>query len=655
MKILAAISLAAIFVQPYAVFSQDQSNLIQKDTALITADSAFAPEIKSSKISDSTEIKKATIYYNSNDSLAARFLINRFNLADEATRSFQHDAAGFLKLNPSNFIVEEQITPYRTTVSPFTLPGNRINVIFDGRTLHPLEHIPEPDNRIDFNDIPIASVERVYNIEGPLGLAFGADNAVASVFLIPRRPDATRAESRLIVDKGSFGYANTKVLFARRYLNGRSFRAGVEYRRADGVFSYRNDDSYHQWGEILYPLNDRIRLDLSGRLYHRQGIYTVQPDISIFAPERSRRDRDLTAGLDLYHSAERTTHLEFRHQRSESALDEYSTKYQRNLDLLDNSFSVSHDRKLGNADLMTEAVITHDEYNDSGLKKKRFRSDLEVRLQSGDSPHPAIAFIKAEKVEGFDIGISVALGYLINSPNYYLSASAGYATKLPRQYELYLVPQMTGILSGSAPDYPESGNPNIKSEKQLIGNIAAGLGKTGSDIVLSITGGKIFNGIDWQGEYPKDTSGMIVTGFAPQNKDITFAAGSAKKRLSWGDWLHLSSGGSYRYMKEGNDDASWYSPDYQLFSGLELYHHIQNLDLHLYGYIECSYAGPYFGPLETRLGEKPIINMKLSFRIKSFRFYYIFQDLPSLEYQSREYYTIPGRFNYYGLVWEFLD
>lgn len=655
MKILAAILLAAIAILPEAVFSQDRDVTIQEDSTASTADSAYAPIIESGKISDSTEIKKATIYYSPNDSIAARFLINRFNLADEATRSFQHDAAGFLNLNPSDFIVEEQITPYRTTVSPFTLPGNRMNVIFNGRALHPLEHLPEPDNRIDFNDIPTAAIDKVYNIEGPLGLAFGADNAVSSVFLIPRRPDTTRAESRLIVDKGSFGYANTKVLFARRYLNGRSFRAGVEYRRADGLLSYRNDDSYHQWGEILYPLNNRIRLDLSGRLYHRQGTYTVEPDISAFWPDRSRRDRDLTAGLNLYHSAEKTTRLEFRHQRSESSLDEYSAKYQRNLDFLDNSFSVSHDRKLGGADLTANAAIAREEYNDSGLKKRRVCGDAEVRLQSGDSSHPAIAFLKAEKVEGFNIGVSAALGYLINSPNYYLSASAGYATKIPRQYELYLVRQLTGILSASTPDYFESGNSNIKPEKQLIGNIIAGLGKTGSDIVLSITGGKIFNGIDWQREYPKDTLGAIVTAFTPQNKDITFAAASARKRVSWGDWLHLSSGGSCRYMKEGNDDASWYLPDYQLFSGLELYHHIQSLDLHLYGYIECSYAGPYFGPLGTRLGEKPIINMKLSFRIKSFRFYYIFQDLPSLEYQSREFYTIPGRFNYYGLVWEFLD
>ncbi len=534
------------------------------------------------------------------------------------------------------------------------LPGNRLNFVFNSRSLHPLEHLPEPDNRVDLNDLPTASIDRVYNIDGPLGMILGGENAISSIFLIPLRPDTTQAKSRLVVDKGSFGYANTKVLFARRLLGGQSFRAGIEYRRTDGLTSGRDDNSYHQWGEILYPVSERIRLDLSGRLYNRTGSYTVQPDISSFSINRNRRDRDLTAGFDFYNSPGRTTRVEFRHQRSESALDEYTALYKRNIDFLDNSFCITHDSKLGKANLKASIKLTREEFNDSEFKERRFGGGFEARIVSGGDSHPAAAIVRVEKVDGFGVAFSGAMGYTVNTPTHYLSASAGYVTKIPRQYELRLVPRMTGILAGDNADYYESGNPSLKSEKQMTGNLTVGIGQAGSDLLLSATGGKIIDGIDWQSK-DSDTLGNAVEAFKPENRDITFSTASIKKRFSFGEMLHWSAGGSWHYIKEDSIAGPPYSPHYQLFSGLEIYNHVQKLDLHLYGYIECTYVGPYYGPLGTKLGEKPIINMKLSFRIKSFRFYYIFQDLASLEYQSRENYTIPGRFNYYGIIWEFLD
>ncbi len=100
-------------------FSQDKGIIIEEDSTGVKTDSIYAPETFPGKASDSVKAaRKATIYYNSDDSVATRFLINRLNLADEATRSFQHDASGFMKLNPSNLVLEEQMTPFRSTALP---------------------------------------------------------------------------------------------------------------------------------------------------------------------------------------------------------------------------------------------------------------------------------------------------------------------------------------------------------------------------------------------------------------------------------------------------------------------------------------------------------------------------------------------------------
>jgi hypothetical protein len=635
--------------------AQEFDDTAINDTLEIFSDSMEINYLDSLAMADSVFVQKQALqFYNSTDTLLCRFLIRRLSLADEPNRSFQHDAADYLRLRPSNFIKEEQCTPYRKTVAPFAINGNRINAIYNNRTLNPLEHIPQPDNQIDFNDIPTAAVANIYNIEGPLGLAFGAENTTSSLIMTPFRPETTRAESRLVVDKGDYGYSNTKALFAHRTIGGQSIRAGIEYRRADGAAYYQDDDSYHQWGELIYPLGDRIRVNLNGRLYRRRGTYNLLPDISGFTLARSRRDRDLSASIAYYHSPSASSSIEFRHQRSESNLDEYTYQYKRRIDNLDNSLRLNHDRKWGEADIRSTMSIAQEEYNDSSTKMRRLRGSIDTRYLRGNEEKSLFSYLRIEKVENFAPGIATALGYLINRPEYYLLISAGYTTKFPRQYELYLKPQTTNILAGGNPDYYESGDSALKAEKQITASISSGYGRVGNEVLVSVTGGHIHNGIDW---YSKNMnySGVNLTAWQAGNANFDFLTVSAQKNISFGNRLHWSGKGSYHYINYTDDIKESYYPDYQLFSNLELYHYWGKLDIHLYGYGEIIYSGPYYGVDLTPLGEQPIINLKLSFRIKSFRFHYVFQNILNRRYQWREYYTIPGGFNYYGFVWNFLD
>lgn len=591
-------------------------------------------------------------YYNLNDSISAYFLIDRLDLSNESNRSFQHDAADFVRFNPSNFIIEYQNTPVRKTVSPFALPGNRINVIFNHRSLNPLEHLPEADNMIDFNDVPTAPVQGIYNIEGPLGMVFGGKNSTSSTILFPRRPDTTRAESELVVDKGWYGYAYTKALFANQNPDGRSIRIAAGYRKAIGAYPRRDDDAYHQWGEIVHPIREKVRLTLSGRLYRRKGTYPVRPGVADFYLNRFRRDRDLTASVEIGHSATQKSTIEFRHQRSESKVDRPFVQYYRGLDILNNSLTISHERKLGPAGMKISTLFSHEAYNDAGTTHKRWHGFVDTKFLFGTANGVMLSYFKIEKVEGYDPAPSAALIYTRNNKRVYFSGSIGYSTKVPRQYELYLVPRLSQIIATTGSDYFESGNSELKSEKQLIGNVTLGLGKIGSDMILSATGGKIFDGIDWQ---RIDTLDLDFAALRTGNKDIEFANITLRQRLSWDNRLTWSGGGSYHHVKvDGNDNLA-YSPDYQAFSNLELYYYIKRLELHLYGYTEVIYSGAYVGYHGEELGNNVILNSKLSFRIKKFRFYYVFQNFPSIIYRSREDYTIPGSFNYYGISWEFLD
>ncbi|UCD16668.1 MAG: hypothetical protein JSV44_09420, partial [Candidatus Zixiibacteriota bacterium] len=328
------------------------------------------------------------IGYNFEEELKQSFLSDRIDIINDAARSILHDAGDYFKLYPSSFIVDHENTPIRKTVSPYALPGGRVNVILDNRPLNPLEHLLEPDNRMDFNDIPTCQIRQAYIVEGPLGLVFGAANATSSLIMLPHRPDTTSAESKMVVDKGSFGYAYTRGLFTHRNKQGRQMQAAAGYRKADGAFLNQDDDAYHQWAELNQPLTRQLWLNLSGRLYRRTGTFSPRADVSLFHLDRSRRDRDLNANLEYNHAPGIRSVLEFRHQRSEAKIERQFIAYFRNLDVFHNSVALSHNRKLGGLGLRARLSGAQERYDDKNfISRKRYRGFFDFSALTGDSTH----------------------------------------------------------------------------------------------------------------------------------------------------------------------------------------------------------------------------------------------------------------------------
>lgn len=591
-------------------------------------------------------------YYCVSDSIRNYFLAERFNLKDDAVRSFQHDAGDFLRFNQANFTVEYQDIPMRKTVSPFDLPGNRLNVILNGQNLQPIEHLPEPDNMIDFDDVPTAPVQSAYNIEGPLGMVFGGQNGSSSLILVPQEPEGTRPESKMVADKGWNGYAYTKGMFAQRLENGRSISLAAGYRTTNGSYYNSDDDAYHQWGEFITPVRSNVRLNLSGHLYKREGSYRHRPAIADIYFNRFRRDRDLSAALQVAHGTSQTSTLEFRHQRSESKIDRLTEIYYRNLDIFDNSIRLTHERKSGSGGIKIDAVIAEQKYEDGAYSNKRGHGEVGATCLFGGNDISGLLYVRGEKTGGFDPAPSAMLTLTRNREKSYFSISAAYATRFPRQYELKLTTRTGRMVIDLGSDYMEHGNPDLNPEKQMIGNCTYALGKAGNDISLSVTGGHIKDGIDWQ----KTESLIFSLGeYAPVNRDINFGTAALKKKIALGTLVNFSGGASYHYIEIDGDDDPPYSPDFQVFTNLELYYHVRKIDVHFYAYGEAVYSDLYTGYNGSEYGQDAVINVKLSFRIKKFRFYYIFQNIAASEYYSREDYLFYDRFNYYGVTWEFWD
>ncbi len=626
---------------------------IESDTLRPVPDSA---SYKQENPEDTTaiEIVPHIRAFDFDSSLSALLLNPRWDLGSELARSYFHDAGDILKFNPSNQVIFYQNSPVRTTVAPFALPGNRMNAIFDFYQLNPLGHVLEPDGRLDFNDIPTAQVQKLYNVEGPLGLALGGSNATSSLVMFPYEPDSNRIESRLVVDKGIYGYAYTKAVLANRDENGRVMRVAFGYRKANGLFTHRNDDAYHQYYELDQPLFTRLELKASVRLYHRQGAFSPRPDSSNFFLNRERLDRDINAGLYYNHDENAQSSVSFRHQRSESRLSLISELYERNIDAFNNGVTSEHYQKVGRFSARARGEIGQERFyeRDNGNYAERMNGYGDLLLLTGDSSKSLTFYGRGEVTKNFGPSPTGEITLVINSRTSSFSASAGYTTKFPRLYDLNLSVRTDPIYSNTGSDYFESGNPDIVAEKQMIGNVNIAVGQAGSDLSLAVTGGKIKDAIDW---IKFDTVGYASGGYRPANHNIDFVSTTLKQRITLGENFYWSGGGSYHYVKYSDNANPPYTPEYQTFTNLEVYYYVFPLDLHLYAYGELLYTGPYTGINGQKFGKAPVFNVKLSFRIKKFRFYYLFQNMLNREYEAREDYPLVGRNNYYGITWEFLD
>ncbi|MCH7877694.1 MAG: hypothetical protein IH914_00060 [candidate division Zixibacteria bacterium] len=588
--------------------------------------------------------------------LAASLLLRSEQSArPQIDRAFYHDAGDFLRADRSFFTVDYQSTPIRHTVSPFGLAGPRTSVIFDGRNLLALEHLPEQDGLMDFNDAPTASVSDVYSITGPQAAFLGGNSGVAGVWMQKLRASGHLAESRLEVQKGTFGYAYTKGILTEKLDNGFAYTAALGYRKADFFALLSRDDAYHQFWELEAPLDRHWRLTNSLRLYRRIADYlyrsiTARQDFS-----RRRRDRDFVSRLEHTPNDKSTFAFEFRHQRSESTLEDVNV-YKLHTNQAKNTFSMTRDQRFDNSMISVSASVTRSTLELEPVKNSRnewafsfkallYHTDEDSNVRPGLYGEAGLA-----GSGGFSALPRVNAGWTERKGALGIDVAVGVTPVFPRQYELDLRFESPVALGGDD-DIDQRGSPDLQPERQYTAAAKLSLGSGASNISLSATGGFIVDGINWR-SFAKFPVGRE---FRPINEDVRFGGLTAASNLELTDWLHWVGSGSLYSISYESTDAPAYTPKYNMFSGMTLDIYLPFLDLYLSGYGELALTGPYTGLDSFLLGEDPVASTRISARIKSFRFHYVFENSFNRIYEAREQFLIPGRYSWYWITWDFLD
>ena len=584
------------------------------------------------------------------DTLISYFASPRLNQREMVDQSFYGDPGDYFKFDPSYFIMDHQETPMRKTVQPFGLSGDRLSLLHDGWPIHPFEHIPEPDGMVDLNDMPSALDHDVFLLPGPVGRLFGGQHSVSTLLTRPKHPDSYEPESAFLVDKGSFAYSYARGRYSKRFVDGREINLSIGYRKADGAFPTFFENSYHYFGDVFYPVQEDYAFQITGHLYDREGRLAIRPDAGGALQARDRFDRSLRFAL-VRHNDDHSHRYEigYRHLRQASYLTQ---RYTANFDQTGHGGYISREWIAGSAMFKLLAEADYLEYLSGAINPLAIRRSggVTASLATIGKTNRYTVQVSEHFVNDFNSVSSATALLQRETEKLFVLMSVGYSERAPSLHELNLPYREAPIYGLSTSDYADHGNPELVKEKQLIGSLNIELGRPDNGISLLITGGKILDGIDWRHVHDGNT---VV--FSPVNSDIDFATVTGKNAIRISDLLRFHGGASYHYLDYAEFDDKAYSPEYQFFSGLEL--HVfwpqKLIDLNAYG--EIVYVGPYDGYEKTGLGQEPVANVKLSFRMGSFRFHYIFRNVLSRVYEAREDFAFLGRYNSWGFTWTFLN
>lgn len=598
------------------------------------------------------EEKRIVNYFSFSDSLKSKFLSEKIDEMPELTRSFYRDAGDYYKLNPAYFRIEYEPTPQRKTIQPYGLTGDKVDLNINGLKYNPFEHNVEPDGLMDFNEIPTSLNHHIYQLDGPTGLIFGSDQAFSTLLTTPDDYDTLKTKTGMFVDKGPYDYNYVRGYMLKKFRSGKTVDLSVDYRNGTNPSGRTDQDQYQYSGKTFLPLGNNYILHLNGLAYMgKKEFFLPRAEVSqVFSQQKKEQMIDLA--IERQNSGNRSSwKLGSVYQYHSSHFDEL---YIGRFDIRDYQFYLTHERIVGSMIAQFKITGEKDKYTDSKVHTERNSGDVSFILSSMN-PNDMISFTGGAKYyEDFDFLPHAAFVYKHENKNFLSILSLGYVERVPSLHELNLSTQVADLIDYDSSSYRETGNQNLKSEQQLTSNIRLTHNLKSLTSNISVTAGRIKRGIDWRSEYVTIGSEPYFE-FKPVNHDYDFVNITVREKLALGSFINLYGGGSYNSINDDDNIFNSYQPEYNLFGAGELHVYWKQRNVHFYAYGELLKSDDYLSLTGDLITNDPQVSTKLSFQIKKFRFYYIFQNGLNRIYEYRENNLISGNFVTYGFTWNFLD
>ncbi len=643
--VLFAIFISCLFLNAYSQtqdssYSTDSDSLIQK------------------VVSDTLSVLPARIFIPGD--LFRDEVSNHFSLGGEITsreidNSFGENAGDLIQMKSLLDVIK-----FGSSGQPVNVylagDGRGMNAFVDGNSYKRQDLDFPQRGEMDLNTISPSHISKIEFLPAGLANLWGEGTGVMGVNIITKDFDGIEPYSRLMENRGPYGFHRTEMELGRKLTSRGKFYVTTEFNQSDGYLINSDYDGMSLSGKTTFHLKKQMDIQLSAYQYKTDmGLYLF-PEARFEDTRKKVNNWSIAGALLLQENESSFLNLSLCYDKQNQEVKSRSYNFESKK--IDKVFALK----------ATQTQIFKDRHNfkiEGRVERKNLKA-LSME-QTSDKGYVSLAdmirmspklgillFSKINKEEGLNAGISFTGGVayqITNDVN--LFSTGGRFVGDPTLMDRFWLP-FTVSFKDTLTDYKEEGDRGLKSQKSYSADFGVIMHKGNYKMSAYLFGSEIDDYIFW--------SNVDTTIYYGHHKPINSQARiwGANLDLSGKFLEHLTSYISYSFKRGENSNRNTrlpYSPDHNLFGYIQFENEYLKREIGLKLRLETNVISKRFLD-EYEKDKEPAVatlNGKVSVRFLDFHFYYAVRNITNQVYRLSGDNYMPQRTFWWGFYWEFFD
>jgi len=535
--------------------------------------------------------------------------------------------------------------------------GNRDSRIFIDGILYEQRSLNLPQGGVlDLNSIPVENIEKIEIFPSGMANLWGRGSGLGGVNIITKDYNGSEPYSRVMADRGPYGYHRTQVELGRKVTSrGKIYLTGG-FKKSDGYLINSDYDGMSFSEKTTLSLKKNLNLRVFAYQYETKMGLPLFPSVNIKDTKKKEDNWGIASNLLFEQNKNSLLRLEFRYDKQEQKLR--STSFGFGIKKVNRLFSLKATQTLRPGkrhNLKIEAYADREKFEAENFDHMAYGTYLSFSdLVNINEKINFLLFSKIEREDEFKLNFSAlgGISYQI-APDINLFSTFGKFVNYPQAMDLYWKP-LSLDLNDTMVNYMEEGNLDLKSEKSTIFDFGAGWRKENFRINCFLFKSKVDDFLHWNNI---DTS--IAYGyFKPINTKADIWGMNLNSSLHFFKRFKSSISYCFKESKDLNKKLFFpQSPKHSFFGSLQYENEFLKKEIGLKFRLETNILSERFLD-EYKKDQEPevaIFNGKISIRFLDFHFYYAVENITNRVYRLTQDYPMPERSYFWGFYWEFFD
>ena len=639
----------------FELFSQAVS---QPPDSLYTTEIDSSDSLTKKSISDTLPVAPIRTFIQ--DDQFREEVFRSFSLTDEITSEYLDNSiaenAGDL-MQMWSLINVAKIGPWGQSECAYPAGnGKGLNVFIDGN-LFPPQNLNFPQKgELDLNSILLSNVSKVEFLPAGLANLWGRGAGWMGINIITKDFNGAQPYSRVMTDRGPYGFYRTQVELGRGLTNRGKFYLTGEFNKSDGYILNSDYDGFSFSGKTTLNLTRNMDLRFSTYKYQTNMGLLLFPGVNYQDTRKKVKNWGVVTSLLLQEKKNSILNLNFRYDKQNQEVKSGSYNFEKKK--IEETLALTATQTFKIKDRHLVKVESYGERKSfESLRIKRaihdgYLSFADVLTLS--SKLKLLLFSKTEKEESRDVGFSASGGasYQI-SPDVSLFSTVGRFESNPTLMDRFWLFNSL-IFKDTIADYMEEGNGDLRSQKSMVWDFGGNIGKKNYKLNAYAFYSQLDDVIFWSNV---DTT-IYFGHFQPVNGKAKMWGANINGNLKFLN--HVRSYVSYSFIEGKNSIRKTrlpYSPEHSLFGYIEFENEFLKRELGFRLRLETKVLSERFMDEYEKDKESgvAILNGKITVRFLDFHFYYMARNITNRVYRLSGNYYMPKRTYWWGFYWEFSD